>query len=312
MAKMTLGQWVREACLDEDKGEKLTAIILVHMQGMQQQEIHTAKFGLSTTKTAEDVGAMLKKKAEEYCQDMPGVQMFQLLAFYGGRTEPEARHPFVINVNNHGENGLFTENPTTQGSLQQQMRHGEMLIQQVYRRQQAQDDYSMRLTNGFMEIVEGLSNRLEKALAGQMEATTIAMDLMTKQRDKEHEYAMQKLTFERQTAERKKWLAFAPPLINQLLGREVFPQSTEDSALVEQIADAIKPEDLTKLSGLLPPEMWGPLASRMQKHFEKKERETAETKALMPPVTDAAAEAAGRVQPTSLTVVDGGSGKRKR
>jgi hypothetical protein len=302
MAKKTLGDWISDAANDSDKEGALTAIVLCHMQGMQRQEIHTSKFGLSTSRSPHDVGAMLKKKAEEFCQDMPGVQMFQLLAFYGGRGEPEATHPFAINVNNYGENGLSTENPTSQGTLQQQMRHGEMLVQQVYRRQQAQDEYSIRMTDGFMNMFSRMMEHLDKSVERQIEATNIAMDLMQRAKDRDHEQRMQQLQFERSTAERKKWLAFAPPLINQLLGREVFPQSTEDSALVEQIIDAIKPEDLAKLSGLLPPEMWGPLASRFQKTIDRKTKEESEAKALMPPVTDAAEEAAGRVQPSTSIV----------
>ena len=91
-------------------------------------------------------------------------------------------------------------------------------------------------------------------------------------------------------------MSFAPALINTLLGKEIFPQATADTSLVETIADNIKEEDIQKLAGVLPPELWGPLAVRMKAHIDKRLAEKAERERQMkelPPHPDPEADAAG-------------------
>jgi hypothetical protein len=306
MARQTLAQWIHECATDTDKTGQLRQIQLVHMVGQQRQEIDGCKFGGSKDLSIEALGQRFRSKAEAYCQDMPGVQMFMLLAFFGESREEEARHPFAINVNQHGENGLMTENPTTQGMTQQHMRHAEMLVQQVYRRQQSQDEFQLRLMERMESSLGRLQGALDNEIARRLEATDIAMQLLGRENDRYHEQEMERMRFERSTAERKKWLAFGPPLINSLLGREVFPQSTADTAMVESIIENLPMEDIAKIGGSLPPTVLGPLMARVQKYHADKEKDEKELEALTPPkltqVVDPAADAAGRVQPiTSIT-----------
>jgi hypothetical protein len=86
------------------------------------------------------------------------------------------------------------------------------------------------------------------------EGFTLVKELLAAQALNRHEFKMKELEFERSTEERKKWLDFAPSLVNTILGSEVFPQSTEDTSLLESIADSLSEEDLMKLSSVLKPE----------------------------------------------------------
>lgn len=306
MARQTLAGWIQECALDEDKSGKLVRIALVHMQGQQRMEIDSTKFGSSNDASVDALGQRFKTKAEAFCQDMPGVQMFMLLAFFGTRKEEEAFHPFAINVNNHGENGLMTENPTSQGMVQQAMRRDEMLIQQVYRRQQAMDESAIRREELSDRRMARLEEALDRAIAGRLEATDIAMQLLGRENDRFHEQEMTRLQFERSTIERKKWLSFAPPLINSLLGREVFPANTADTALVEGIIENLPVEDIGKIAGSLQPAVLGPLMARVQQFHAQKKKEEEELESLTPPklthVADPAADAAGRVQPITSSI----------
>lgn len=286
--KKTLASWIREAMADQDKDGQCSMISLVHMVGQQQKEIHTTKFGPGKQWNENELADMFRNKAETYCQEIPGMQTFQLLAFYGGRTEPEAFMPFVVNVN-QDTGGLATEPPTEQGKTQQSMRHTEMLLQQVYRRQQTLDEFTM-------SMITRLGGMVERLTEENHDAYNIVKEMLMQKALDDHNRKMDQLRFERETQERKKWMSYAPPLVNMILGREVFPQSTADTALVESIAESLNEEDITKLAGSLKPELWGPLAHRMHQFMLKKKKEQADleaARALMSP--DPEADAAGDI-----------------
>lgn len=267
--RQTLSEWIHEALTDKDKDAECTAISLCHMVGTSPVEVHTRK--VTPGINVPDLATMLLKKAESYAQDMPGMQSFALLAFYG-TNEPGARHPFQVN----GETGYFgnaTEAPTPQGEKMQSMRHQEMMVQMAFRHTAAMIEQSTRM-------IERLGDRVDSLMRENHDAYDIVRDMLGRQVTEQHERRMEALRFERSTAERKKWLTFAPALINTVLGREIFPQSTADTALVETITDSLTEDQIQKLSSVLPPELWGPMAQRMMLHLEKKQAEQEAVKKL--------------------------------
>src|SRR3990172_7173212 len=114
---------------------------------------------------------------------------------------------------------------------------------------------------------------IETLASENRDAFGIVKDMLMEKALSDHTRKMQQLQFERDTTKRKKWLSYAPPLLNMILGREIFPQSTADTALVDSIADSLTEEDVMKLAGSLKPELWGPLASRMHSYMQKKKAE---------------------------------------
>lgn len=293
--RQSLEEWIREAILDSsDKGPngteaKITQITMMHTGMNQQQlELHTAK--LNGSGDPSQLGAMFRNKAESYCQDLPGVQRFMLLAFYTGSNEPQARHPFNVTGIVAYEGGV-SEEPTATGERAQSMRHKDSFLQQVFNQQQALNDYTLRIINNADQRVQ----RLEKE---NVDAINILKEMMFKQVTDTHELEMKRLQFERTTTERKKLLSYAPLLVNTILGREVFPQGAEDTALIEGIADALKPEDIELLaaSGVIKPELMGPLFNRFQRRAMQKEEEARQNRMLQPPVEDPEKDAAGEIQ----------------
>jgi len=287
--KKTLEAWLTEAMNDPDKDAKCSMIVLVHMVGQQQKEIHTTKFGNGKSWSGNELGAMFHGKATAYCQDLPGSQTFQLLAFYGDRTTPEAFQPFVINVNADSFNGLATEPPTEQGRLQASMRREEMLIQQVYRRQQVMDEYTIK-------VIESQASTIRSLSTENRDAFTIVKDMLMEKALDDHKRKMEQLNFERSTGERKKWMGWIPALTNQILGREVFPQSTADTSLVESITESLSEDDIMKLTTVIKPELMGPLAARMHEFMLKKKKEEESLKQLSAMKSpDPEADAAGDI-----------------
>lgn len=271
MARQTLDQWIYEALTDADKDGACTALSLVHRVGVREQEIHTTQLK-QTGVDAKSLAKMFLGKAENYAAELPGVQTFNLLAFYGGRTQFESIKPFMVN----GETdmgGLATEGPTKDGLVQQAMRHTEAMTQMSLRQTTAM---TSAMTAMFEMVVrENMSLRKEN-----LDATVIVRDAVLAMNEKKEESAFKRLKYERDTAERSKWLSFGPAFINTLLGREVFPQSTADTALIDTIAESISEEDIQRLaaSGVIKPEVWGPLAQRMSKTMERKRLAEAQAK----------------------------------
>jgi hypothetical protein len=268
-SRKTLEVWLRETLDDPDKDQPCSALSLVHMVGISEREIHSRK--CAPGMSPKDVAEMFRGKAETYAQDLPGAQTFNLLAFYG-KSEPEARYPFLITAE-APQGGLLTEAPTPQGEKQQSMRHVEMNMQLVFNQQRILFDASNRM-------IESLARREEMLLRENHDAFEIMKEMILKQVTDDHKLRQERLEYARSTEERKRWLSFAPALVNSLLGREVFPQSTADSALVETIADALSEDQIQKLAAVLPPELWGPLADRMGGYLKTKNEREAKLKEL--------------------------------
>lgn len=268
MAKVTLESWIHEAMTDTDKEKEISAFTLMHMVGQGEREIHTCRLG-SKQWLPRDLGNLFRHKAQVYCQELPGVQTFNLLAFYGS-DEPQASHPFTM----QGETDLHqltTEGPDEKGLRMQGMRHVEAITQLNHRSIAHVLDTMSRMNETLLR--ENLEVRRENR-----EGFALMKEMMAQQALGRHEYKMKELEYERSSSERKKWLEFAPSLVNSILGTEVFPQSTEDTALLETIANSLSEEDLLKLGSILKPEILGPISARFEKVFKAKQLKSAAEK----------------------------------
>lgn len=261
--RQTLEQWIHEALTDEDKGKPCSALSLVHRSGPREQEIHTTHLGTRQW-SAQDLAKMFLGKAENYAAELPGAQQFNLLAFYGGNPQWEAIKPFMI-AGMEELPGMATEPATKEGMVAQAMRHNEAMMQFMMKQTQV---LTSAMNGMFDQVVrENMSLRKEN-----QDATIIVRDAMLKLTGQRDEAAMKRLEFQRASEERAKWLSFGPAFINTILGREVFPQGTADSALIDAIAENLSEDDIRKLAatGVIKPEVWGPLAARMSKTLERK------------------------------------------
>jgi hypothetical protein len=269
--KQTLESWIHEAMTDGDKEHSISALSLVHMVGQAEREIHSTKFG-SKQWTARDLAQLFRHKAESYCQDIPGVQSFCILAFYG-TDEDEARHPFMINGDTD-LGGLSTESPDAKGMTQQGMRHIEAITQINLRGVAHNTDTAVRMNEMLLRMNADLMKENREGFA-------LMKEVLAAQALNRHEFVMKEKQYERSTQERRKWLDYAPVLLNTVLGSEVFPQSSEDTTLIESIADSLSEEDLMKLSSTLKPEVLGPIAARFEKHYKAKNAKEAKNTRML-------------------------------
>ncbi len=263
MARQTLEQWIFEALNDTDKKEgKCSGLALVHRVGSASQEIHAVDIG-SRKWDARELAQLFKGKAQNYAAEMVGVQTFNLLAFYGGSKEHQALKPFIEQGVTDFD-GMSTEAPTKDGLLQQMMRHTEAERQIGAKQVQGLIEMTMTLAN--VVVKENLALRAESRENFEMIKTLVMGQVENREAAR-----LKELQFQRESQERNKWLSFAPAVINRVFGRDVLPESLEDTALIEGIAEKLTEEDFTKLarSGISP-EVLGPFAARMAGLLEKK------------------------------------------
>jgi hypothetical protein len=272
MAKRkSIADFIRQCATDDDKDKPLSQIVLVHMIGASPKQLHEKKItpNLDIDGTAE----MFRGKAEVYAQDLPGAQMFQLLAFFG-TNEPQAFFPFSLSGLAIQE-GITTEAPTPSGSLQQMMRHIETLYQVNLRT-------STQLHDSQYRVIDQMAARQEQYMRESNEAREMILNIALRQATENHEHQMRELEYERQTKEREKFMALAPALANTITGKEIFPQSTGDTVILEALARHVKPEMVAGLAGMLPPQVVGMLMNRFSQIADKQAKESEAIRRIAP------------------------------
>lgn len=284
MARKSLAKIIDEALVDPEKDGRISAISLVHMIGQQRQEVYTIKIGATSNHDGASLEKLLKGKAETHAQDMDTVQSFALLFFYGGKNIEQGVQLFkVLPTVNPETAGLSTEAPTAEGRLQQDMRWKDALQMQVYRRQETMDNHSIRMLEQQDKMLQRAQDMMGRLMTENMEAFNIVKELLNERALGQHNHAMEQAKFHRETEERAKFLKFAPVLVNTIFGKEIFPQSTADTALIESIAENVDEEMIQKLAGLgLDPMVMGPLAARVMKAMEDKEKREAAARKVLP------------------------------
>lgn len=290
MAKHTLEQWISEALSDTDKGGPCSCLSLVQVQGMATDEVHTVKLE-GKTFTAKQWAEQFHYKAEQRAANLHGTCIFQVMAFYGGSNTPSAKFPMRVEEGGNAEffaGGGYA--PTKEGFWQQAMHHVEVRHAQIMQRENAIDVAFQGLTAMLYKRVETLEASVGGLIKENLEAVGIVKAMILDKVEGEHKRVMEVKQFERATEERKRWLAFAPAIVNTIAGREIFPQSTEDTAIVEAVVDNLKIEDLPRVMGAFPPEVQGMIMDRANRRMKEKEEEAKKTKELAEASADAVAE----------------------
>lgn len=285
MARKTMQAWIQEALTDEDKEGKCTALVLVHFVGSTEREIHAVKFG-GRQWTAKDLANLFRGKAETYSQDLTGVQEFCLLGFYN-KGEPEARFPFRINgENDYG--GLSTEGPTGTGLVQQAMRHTEAMVQACFRANASMHDNQAAM-------ISSLSNMLQRTFQERNEAYELVTKLTLSITQGQHDGRMKELEFKRSSDERREMMRMLPALANTITGKEVFPQETADSALIDALIESLDEKGIETLASVVPKHLWGAMASRMLPVLERKKAQRDNDARILKSGVDPEVDAGGDV-----------------
>jgi hypothetical protein len=265
--KQTLESWIEEAVTDAEKDKPCSGFVLVHVAGAES-EIDGIKFG-SKAWTAEDLASRFMHKAQSYSQELSGAQYFKLLAFYGEK-EAGASHPFKVD----GEifhDGMSSEDASPKGMFAQAMRHTEAITRLTYEK-----DGMLFAQMG--AVIKTLAENYKDASHELRDATQIVHELVREKIQRESDNEMKRLEYERGTSERRALMGMVPPALNQLTGREIFPQGYADTKLLDTIGDSLDEDQIAKLATVLKPEQMALIANRFASKLQKvrEEREAKE------------------------------------
>src|SRR5438045_297633 len=177
MARKPLDIWIKEALTDPDKDGQVSAFSLVHVVGIKEEEVHTCKIGPGRNWTPQDLAKLFKNKAETFAQDMPSMQTFKLLGFWGTDTEPRAKHMFTV-AGQAEENHGVTEPPTKEGRIMQDMRVTEAVVKLAMQQ-------SQQLLNVTNQVLITMSERLEKSEQRNVTALELAEKVILQKYEQE-------------------------------------------------------------------------------------------------------------------------------
>lgn len=284
--KKPIADWVREVLTDSNYGN-IAAILLSHDPGFGTgKEVDNVVFGGDKQWDPIELEKRFLGKCENYCGNTTGRHAFKLDAIYDSSASPRNTLNFHYDVLADEGRGIGLEPPTKDGIVQQCMRHTEVMFKQA-------SDSITSLTNTMTRMMEMMNDRANHAELENRDAWNIIRDMGNRLMDKRQEHRLEELRFQRNSQTMSTWMRFGPALINQILGKEVFPQGIADTAMVEAIAENLDEEAITVLSQKLKPELWGVFANRITNVLENKKAEIERDNRLLAHNLDGEANASG-------------------
>ena len=256
LKRQTLDGWIAEAMTDGDKNGLIAQMMLVHVVGSKETEIHAIRFGTGKQWNPKELAELFQAKADAFAQDLPGAQIFSLLACYGDEPRPQARHPFQV-IGEPDFHGLTSESPDAKGAVQQTMRHLEARDREV-------NNMIRSVFENSTQTIDYLSRENRELRDENAKANQALREMVLGRFTEEHKFRMEEEK-QKQTAELvNKAIEFAPLLLNTIAGKEVIPQSKVDSVLLTTLARSLPNEVLGEIMSKLPKEVAGAFASRIE------------------------------------------------
>lgn len=264
--RKNLRQFITECLLVSDKQDlygvkKCTGFSLVHMRGGQEVELKTIKIG-SRQWEPKDLAELFESTAETFAGGVPGTQQFQVMAFYDDNERPQSFYPFRKTCDPEHD-GITTEPPTPTGQLSQMMRHLEA-------KERMTSQYTVSIFSILERTVKVQADRIAALEKEQFDAVDLAKEMILKSASENHGREMELLKAKQSAGDREKVLALLPAVVNRVTGKEIFPQSTADSALFENLAGSLTEKQVQQLASILTPEQWGLVAARLVDVVDKR------------------------------------------
>jgi hypothetical protein len=277
---LALTEFVTEALVtDDDPPRKASAVSLMYHAGGAPQEIRSIRFG-SRKWDAKTVATTIYRHAKNHAGGIRGtVQQYEVLVAYDDNPEPERRFPMVLD----GDMGLAkgsigTEGPTLTGQTQMLQRHTEASMRLVSQMAQETVFACSTLMNSTNDTLKQLREHNATLMKENHDAIMLAKDVILKEAVNTQARELELRKFDRASVEREQILKMLPALVNQITGQEIFPQSVEDTNIIETLEAKLTGEQIKKVADIIGGEAMAVIAPRLLKAADK--REAAEKKKL--------------------------------
>lgn len=271
--RQTVDDWVQSVTSEVIDNKPCSAIALLHLKGMGGATEEVTTKPIEGTVNSKELADHLVGRAEGFSQDLPGLNTFKLIAFYG-TNEPHNPFHFTTSdgtVMSRSETMMSAHEPTPTGLLGQLMKHNESLMSQNNQLVSG----VMAMANATISMCFGPAGVVQASIKSQLEAVDVVKDAMLDMHKQRKELILEEAKAAQDLQTRKAVIDAIPHVVNRFVGREVFDEKTNDSKIIEGLALGVTPQDLEFLvsMGKLTKEQALILAARFAEIVKEKQRE---------------------------------------
>lgn len=244
--RQSVDEWVTSVLAEVVDGKGCSAIALLHLKGMggATEEVTTKPLEGGNINVKE-LSDHLIGRAEGFSQDLPGLQTFKLLAFYGNN-QPHNPFHFTTSdgtVMSRSETMMSAHEPTPTGLLGQLMKHNETLMQQNNQLVAS----NMLLAGNVIAMCFGPEGVVQKSISAQLEAVDVVKDAMLDMQKERKQLILEEAKAAQDLQMRKAVIDNIPLLTNRLTGHEIFDEKANRAKILETMAMKFGPQDLELL-----------------------------------------------------------------
>lgn len=243
--RQTVEQWIAEVIGEVIDGKGCSLIALLHLKGVGGSTEEVTGKPIEGTINAKELADHFIGRAEGFSQDLPGLQTFKLIAFYGNN---EPHNPFHFTtadgtVMSRSETMMSAHEPTPTGLMGQLMKNNEFLSRQNADLVQQ----NMTMANGVIAACFGPQGIVQQSIRSQLEAVEVVKDAMLDMSKQRRELVLEEHKAAQDLQTRKAIIDAMPLLVNRVTGHEVFDEKSNRAKMLELFAMKISPQDLEVL-----------------------------------------------------------------
>jgi hypothetical protein len=246
--RQTVEQWVASVIGEVIDGKGCSAIGLLHLKGVGGATEEVTTKPIEGTVNSKELGDHFIGRSEGYSQDLPGLQTFKLIAFYGSN-EPHNPFHFTTSdgaVMSRSETMMSAHEPTPAGLLGQLMKNNE-----VKDRQNADlVQQNMTMARDIIQMCFGPQGLVQQSIRSQLEAVEVVKDAMLDMHKQRREVVLEEHKAAQDLQTRKAIIDAMPLLVNRITGHDVFDEKSNRAKMLELFALKISPQDLEVLVGM--------------------------------------------------------------
>jgi hypothetical protein len=287
--RITLAEWIDENWnLD---GVPVDVFELVHIvAGAAEVAKHVHSIHPNGTQKSDELERAFLHKANTCAQDLPGMQVFEVRAYYG----KSSQHSTYFNLPMPGKTdySMGTEPPTREGRTQQEMRHNEVMFQTLVKSNERTQDILLRVLDASMRDKEALIRDVASLRRDSTEAFIALRDKVLEDSVKLAEIEIVKRKEMAKIDLQAFGVKMLPAALNGIMGKEILPQNNADtellSVILSRIPEAMIPAMIQQLG--LTDEVGLALVARKRQQRQEGERTDEAAKQVGDVKTDRAAE----------------------
>lgn len=243
--RQTVESWIQTVIAEVIDGRPCTAVTCLHLKGMGGATEEVVTRPLEGPINVKELADHLLGRAEGFSQELPGLQTFKLLAFYGSN-EPHNPFHFTVsdgNIISRSEAMQSAHEPTPTGLLGQLMKHNEGLVAQNMMLTQS----NMQMAQSIIGMCLGPQGIIAQSRQTEIEAISVVRDATLDMFKQRKEARLEEIKAVQELQTRKAITEAIPHMVNRWTGREVFSETGNKAAILDKLALRISPQDLELL-----------------------------------------------------------------